>query len=195
MSFALRTAALTRAPGREWLTPWAYTSGSTVFLPGRAGTTTSPAVRASTTDLLASCDCGVTVPHKTRGVERPPMPILLGAIPNPIRASTSGRGEGGGEEHHRLVGFAPAVGKWTAIGPFGGGWVPNGAPGGVNRSSVDGSAGGIPRRSCVFATSPPCAAGSCVRRRIPVSRPCTMYTRALGWCSTCGFECCGAVRR
>jgi hypothetical protein len=123
------------------------------------------------------------------------MPILLGAIPNPIRASTSGRGEGGGEEHHRLVGFAPAVGKWTAIGPFGGGWVPNGAPGGVNRSSVDGGAGGIPRRSCVFATSPPCAAGSCVRRRIPVSRPCTMYTRALGWCSTCGFECCGAVRR
>jgi hypothetical protein len=70
------------------------------------------------------------------------MPILLGAIPNPIRASTSGRGEGGGEEHHRLVRFAPAVGKWTAIGPYGGGWVPNCASGGVNRSLVDGGAGG-----------------------------------------------------
>jgi hypothetical protein len=48
---------------------------------------------------------------------------------------------GAGEGHHRHVEFAPAVGKWTAIGPYGGGRVPNCAPGGVNRSSVDGVSG------------------------------------------------------
>jgi hypothetical protein len=48
---------------------------------------------------------------------------------------------GAGEGHHHHVEFALAVGKWTAIGPYGGGRVPNCAPGGVNRSSIDGVSG------------------------------------------------------